>query len=74
MVGVSSGAAGAVAAQRAVNVGRKVVGEVGDFEAAFQAGLSPQDTPVDKRGHSCQCLDSKLREGQNSAADSGDSH
>jgi len=50
VVGVSSGAARAVATQRTVHVGGKVVGEVGDFEAALQTRLPAQDTPEEKRG------------------------
>lgn len=49
VVGISSGAASAVTALRTVNVGREVVWEVRDFEAALQASLPPQDTPEDKR-------------------------
>lgn len=44
VVGISSGAASAVTALRTVNVGREVVWEVRDFEAALQASLPPQDT------------------------------
>lgn len=46
VVGVSAGAAGAVATQGAVHVGGEVVGEVGDLEAALQARLSAQDAPA----------------------------
>lgn len=49
VVGISSGAASAVTALRTVNVGRKVVWEVRDFEAALQASLPPQDAPEGKR-------------------------
>lgn len=49
VVGVGSGAARAVAAQRAVDVGGEVVREVGDLKAALQAGLPAQDAP-EKRG------------------------
>lgn len=49
VVGVGSGAARAVAAQRAVDVGGEVVWEVRDLKAALQAGLPAQDAP-EKRG------------------------
>lgn len=49
VVGVGSGAARAVAAQRAVDVGGEVVREVGDLKATLQAGLPAQDAP-EKRG------------------------
>lgn len=44
VVGVGAGAAGAVATQRAVNVGGEVVGEVGDLKAALQTRLPAHDT------------------------------
>lgn len=43
VVGVGSRAAGAVPAQRTVHVRREMVGEIGDLEAALQAGLAAHD-------------------------------
>lgn len=56
VVGVGAGAAGAVATQRAVNVGGEVVGEVGDLKAALQTRLPAHDTPVEEQTKSYYCL------------------
>lgn len=50
VVGISTRAAGAVAAQRAVNVSRKMIREIWDLKAALQTRLLAHDTPVKKQG------------------------
>lgn len=44
VIGVSARAAGAVAAERTVHVGREVVREIWDLKAALQTGLPAHDT------------------------------
>lgn len=44
VVGIGSRAAGAIAAQRAVNVSREMVREIRDLKAALQARLPAHDT------------------------------
>lgn len=56
VVGVGARAAGAVPAQRTVHVGREMVGEIGDLEAALQAGLAAHDAPGQHKESSHHCL------------------
>ena len=49
MVGIGSRAAGAIATQRAVNIGREMIREIWDFKAALQTRLPAHDTPVKKQ-------------------------
>lgn len=44
MVGIGSRAAGAIATQRAVNIGREMIREIWDFKAALQTRLPAHDT------------------------------
>lgn len=44
VVGIGSRTAGAIATQRAVNVSRKMIGEIWDLKAALQACLPAHDT------------------------------
>lgn len=44
VVGIGSRAAGAIATQRAVNIGREMIREIWDFKAALQTRLPAHDT------------------------------